>query len=274
MIHRFFNNKILSSKSCKQFLAGRSTSKDELEEMLVSGNPAIFTQGIITDTQQALQSLQEIQARHRDIIKLEKNILELHDLFLEMAQLIEHQGEMIDVIQHQVEQTKDFVLQGNEQIVEALKNKASATRVRFLYFIYFKFYFFKSILFLLQKKLLCYSILAVILILLFFALFSDILKWWNFFGLQNYLIYQNKVIKRISSRFFPTDCRANGAPVHFASLLMNYLLTARIGYLSLVLSILNTHLCKFNLSLFHLFWFFAHVYPHTHVYQVWLTFFL
>lgn len=87
--------------------------------MLESGNPAIFTQGvseclraleayrlilshslfiqicsirqIMTDTQQARQTLADIEARHADIIKLETSIRELHDMFMDMAMLVESQ---------------------------------------------------------------------------------------------------------------------------------------------------------------------------------------
>lgn len=48
--------------------------------MIESGNPGVFTQGIITDTQQAKQTLADIEARHNDIIKLESSIRELHDM--------------------------------------------------------------------------------------------------------------------------------------------------------------------------------------------------
>lgn len=43
------------------------------------------------DTQQAKQTLADIEARHADIIKLETSIRELHDMFLDMATLIESQ---------------------------------------------------------------------------------------------------------------------------------------------------------------------------------------
>uniref|UniRef100_T1JVE3 t-SNARE coiled-coil homology domain-containing protein n=1 Tax=Tetranychus urticae TaxID=32264 RepID=T1JVE3_TETUR len=72
-------------------ITGKSTTNEELEEMLESGNPAIFTQGIMTDTQQARQTLADIEARHADIIKLENSIRELHDMFMDMAMLVESQ---------------------------------------------------------------------------------------------------------------------------------------------------------------------------------------
>lgn len=43
------------------------------------------------ETQQAKQTLADIEARHADIIKLENSIRELHDMFLDMAMLVESQ---------------------------------------------------------------------------------------------------------------------------------------------------------------------------------------
>ena len=46
---------------------------------------------IIMDTQQAKQTLADIEARHKDIMKLENSIRELHDMFMDMAMLVESQ---------------------------------------------------------------------------------------------------------------------------------------------------------------------------------------
>lgn len=43
------------------------------------------------ETQQAKQTLADIEARHADIIKLENSIRELHDMFMDMAMLVESQ---------------------------------------------------------------------------------------------------------------------------------------------------------------------------------------
>ena len=74
-----------------KFLTGRTTTNEELENMLEQGNSAVFTQGIIMDTAQAKQTLADIEARHNDIIKLESSIRELHDMFMDMAMLVESQ---------------------------------------------------------------------------------------------------------------------------------------------------------------------------------------
>ncbi|EAT35161.1 AAEL012657-PA [Aedes aegypti] len=75
-------------------ITGRATTNEELEEMLEQGNSAVFTQGIIMETQQAKQTLADIEARHADIIKLENSIRELHDMFMDMAMLVESQSEL------------------------------------------------------------------------------------------------------------------------------------------------------------------------------------
>ena len=43
------------------------------------------------ETQQARQTLADIEARHNDIMKLETSIRELHDMFMDMAMLVENQ---------------------------------------------------------------------------------------------------------------------------------------------------------------------------------------
>ena len=50
-----------------------------------------YFQGIIMDTAAAKQTLADIEARHADIIKLETSIKELHDMFMDMAMLVESQ---------------------------------------------------------------------------------------------------------------------------------------------------------------------------------------
>lgn len=100
--------------------------------MLESGNPAIFTQGIITDTQQAKQSLKDIEARHNDIMKLEKSIKELHDMFMDMAMLVESQGEMIDRIEHNVEKAVDYVETAAADTKKAMKYQSAARKKKIM----------------------------------------------------------------------------------------------------------------------------------------------
>ncbi|XP_019922932.1 syntaxin isoform X2 [Magallana gigas] len=113
-------------------ITGRTTTNDELEDMLESGNPAIFTQGIIMETQAAKQTLADIEARHNDIIKLETSIRELHDMFMDMAMLVEQQGEMIDRIEYNVEQAVDYIETAKSDTKKAVKYQSKARRKKIM----------------------------------------------------------------------------------------------------------------------------------------------
>ncbi|RTG89657.1 syntaxin 1A [Schistosoma bovis] len=84
---------------------------------------------IMTDTQQAKQSLADIEARHQDIMKLEKSIKELHDMFMDMAMLVESQGEMIDRIEYNVEQAVDYIESAKADTKKAVKYQSSARKL-------------------------------------------------------------------------------------------------------------------------------------------------
>lgn len=49
----------------------------------------------MADTQMARQTLDEIEARHQDIIRLEQSIKELHDMFQDISALVDAQVSLI-----------------------------------------------------------------------------------------------------------------------------------------------------------------------------------
>ncbi|TRY83924.1 hypothetical protein DNTS_014663, partial [Danionella cerebrum] len=71
-------------------ITGKATTDEELEEMLEGGNAAVFTAGIV-DSGISKQALSEIESRHKDIVRLESSIKELHDMFVDIAMLVESQ---------------------------------------------------------------------------------------------------------------------------------------------------------------------------------------
>ena len=100
----------------------------------------------MVETAQAKQSLADIEARHGDIMKLEKSIKELHDMFIDMAALVQTQvqlsfllmlstigivfkGEMIDRIEYNVVQSENFVKAASTDTKKAVKFQSAARRV-------------------------------------------------------------------------------------------------------------------------------------------------
>lgn len=116
-------------------ITGRVTTDDEIEEMIESGNPAIFTRGIIMETQQAKQTLAEIEARHSDIMKLEKSIRELRDLFVDLATLVEVQGEMVNRIENHVALSKSHVDKARVEVNQAIAYRSKARVKKIICFI-------------------------------------------------------------------------------------------------------------------------------------------
>jgi len=76
------------------------------------------------ETQQARQTLADIEARHADIIKLENSIRELHDMFMDMAMLVENQVCILNIIYY------------NESFLILIGS------CKLLFLIYFREYFF------------------------------------------------------------------------------------------------------------------------------------
>jgi t-SNARE complex subunit (syntaxin) len=113
-------------------IAGKKVGDDEIEQMIESGNPAIFTQGIVIEGNEAKQTLADIEARHNDILKLETSIRELHDMFMDMAMLVESQGEMVDRIEYNVEHAKEYVDRAVADTKKAVQFQSKARRKKLI----------------------------------------------------------------------------------------------------------------------------------------------
>jgi uncharacterized coiled-coil DUF342 family protein len=76
---------------------------------------------------QARTVLNEVQSRHDDIKKIERTILELHQLFMDMQMMIEQQGEVLTQIEVHAETAAQDLEQGNKDVSRAIVS-AKATR--------------------------------------------------------------------------------------------------------------------------------------------------
>ncbi|CAO3587392.1 unnamed protein product [Absidia cylindrospora] len=132
-------------------------TSDEIERVLDSDEASqIFTQSLMQTNRsgQARAVLSEVQSRHDDIKKIEKTILELHQLFMDMQMMIEQQGEVLNQVEVHAETAAHDLEQGNKDVSRAIVS-AKATRA---------------------KKWCCFVIFIIILIVV------AILVWWFAFG--------------------------------------------------------------------------------------------
>ncbi|XP_005913479.1 syntaxin-3a isoform X1 [Haplochromis burtoni] len=108
-------------------ITGKATTDEELEEMLEGGNAAVFTAGII-DSGISKQALNEIEARHKDIVRLESSIKELHDMFVDIAMLVESQGDMVENIEQNISKSVDHIVAAKEQTKKAVRYQTKARK--------------------------------------------------------------------------------------------------------------------------------------------------
>lgn len=91
------------------FSEGVTPTDQEMDELIENPNPEIFIQGVkfaidmlclysygffskhLNQLTMARQQLEEINARHQDIVKIEKSVRELHEMFTDMANLVAQQ---------------------------------------------------------------------------------------------------------------------------------------------------------------------------------------
>ncbi|KAM4635231.1 syntaxin-2-like [Polymixia lowei] len=109
-------------------ITGKVTTDEELEEILHSANPAIFTSDINSDLQITRQALNEIESRHQDIIRLESSLRELQEIFTDIAMLVETQGELINNIEKNVSGAVDYVEMAKGETKKAVVYRKKAQR--------------------------------------------------------------------------------------------------------------------------------------------------
>ncbi|KAK9832699.1 hypothetical protein WJX81_001248 [Elliptochloris bilobata] len=104
-------------------VTGERASEAEIDRMIETGeSETIFQKAILEQGRgHVLDTLVEIQERHAAVRELERSLLDLHQVFLDMAVLVEAQGEMLDNIESQVSKARDHVESGVTHLVEAKK---------------------------------------------------------------------------------------------------------------------------------------------------------
>lgn len=108
---------------------------EQIDDMIENGNMAIFDEGFIK-MQQNKQILDELEVRKNEMYNLEKSIKELHSLFVEMANLVDEQGEMVNRILDNVTNTEAYVEKAVEDVHQAARYQSSARRKKIWLFIF------------------------------------------------------------------------------------------------------------------------------------------
>lgn len=109
-------------------ITGTNVTDSELDRMLESGETDVFTQNILTDAKATKQALNEIESRHDEILKLERSIRDLHDMFQYLAMEVEAQGEMVNSIERNIKQSSDYVEKAKGNVEKAVDYQRKARK--------------------------------------------------------------------------------------------------------------------------------------------------
>ncbi|KAL2456763.1 putative syntaxin [Forsythia ovata] len=102
-------------------VTGNRADEETIDRLIETGDSEqIFHKAIQEQGRgQIMDTLAEIQERHDAVRDLEKKLLDLQQIFLDMAVLVDAQGDMLDNIESQVSSAVDHVQSGNTALQKA-----------------------------------------------------------------------------------------------------------------------------------------------------------
>lgn len=66
--------------------------------------------------------------KYQDVLKLESSVAEVHQMFQDLAIVVEQQGGMLDQIETSVQSASNYVEKGNEQLSKAIQHQSCARK--------------------------------------------------------------------------------------------------------------------------------------------------
>ncbi|XP_029903351.1 syntaxin-11-like [Myripristis murdjan] len=107
-------------------ILGTDITDDQLDVLVDKGGEGWTVLSESLHTQEGRTSrwaLCEIKSRHKELVELEARMKEIHELFLNMAMLVEEQGSMLNNIEANVCGTQEYIDKINVHIKKALQYK-------------------------------------------------------------------------------------------------------------------------------------------------------
>ncbi|XP_075491725.1 syntaxin-121-like [Primulina tabacum] len=111
-------------------VTGENPDEKVLDRLIETGESENFLQKAIQQQGrgQMLDTIMEIQERHDAVKEIERNLRELHQVFLDMAVLVQSQGEQLDDIESQVNRANSYVRGAAKQLEVARKHQKNTRK--------------------------------------------------------------------------------------------------------------------------------------------------
>lgn len=99
----------------------------EVEKIVASGQAQDVIQRSLVSAN-LKDTVRDIEARHCEFLKLERQVLEVYELFKDLATLVDMQGEMLESIETRVANAKVHVGKAEKEIIKAGEHQKSARK--------------------------------------------------------------------------------------------------------------------------------------------------
>ncbi|XP_073043461.1 syntaxin-121-like [Primulina eburnea] len=111
-------------------VTGENPDEKILDNLIETGESETFLQKAIQrqGRGQVMDTIMEIQERHDAVKEMERNLRELHQVFLDMAVLVQSQGGQLEDIESQVNRANSFVRGGTHQLEVARKHQKNTRK--------------------------------------------------------------------------------------------------------------------------------------------------
>ncbi|KNA12832.1 hypothetical protein SOVF_122350, partial [Spinacia oleracea] len=116
---------------CYYTVTGEHPEDDVIEKIISNGTGEgeILSHAIQEHGRgKVVETVIEIQSRHDAAKEIERSLLELHQVFLDMAVMVEAQGEQMDNIEHHVINASHYVQDGSKNLKQAKGYQRSSRR--------------------------------------------------------------------------------------------------------------------------------------------------
>lgn len=95
--------------------------------MIQTGGGETFLQKAIQQQgrDHVIDTIKDIQERHDAIKEIEKHLMELHQIFMDIAVLVDVQGDELNDIEANVQRASSFIKEGAKQLATAKRRRRS-----------------------------------------------------------------------------------------------------------------------------------------------------
>ncbi|KAF5273822.1 hypothetical protein FQA39_LY00937 [Lamprigera yunnana] len=125
-IHKNTRKNVL--KKCLKLVQEEAT-EEELESMLEANQMDVFTGNHLITTEEARKQLQDIEERHEELLKIEKQLTEVSQLFVTIATLVEQQQESVNRVEFHSNVANEYVERAKQEVEKTTVSRKKWNKV-------------------------------------------------------------------------------------------------------------------------------------------------